>query len=195
MKKYGNENTVSFKGVPVGEPFYENGDFKMYGFSVSDTEYPDIHHSKYGSVSVVGELPRLSIGTMYNVTAIEKFNSQYGYSYSVTNIQAEKPTDIFETQRFLEEILTYNQVSEITREYPNFIDMIMNGKEKEIDVSKLKGIGETALQKIITKINENFKYSELLTEFDGLFSLATIKRLYETYTSTEMVNFVSLFFS
>ena len=187
MKKYGNENTVSFKGVPVSEPFYENGDFKMYGFNVNDTEYPNVHHSKYGSVSVVGELPRLSIGTMYNVTSIEKYNSQYGYSYSVTNIQAEKPTDIFETQRFLEEILTYNQVSEITREYPNFIDMIMNGKEKEIDVSKLKGIGETALQKIITKINENFKYSELLTEFDGLFSLATIKKLYETYTSTEMV--------
>ena len=187
MKKYGNENTVSFKGVPVSEPFYENGDFKMYGFNVSDTEYPDIHHSKYGSVSVVGELPRLSIGTMYNVTAIEKFNSQYGYSYSVTNIQAEKPTDIFETQRFLEEILTYNQVSEITREYPNFIDMIMNGKEKEIDVSKLKGIGESSLQKIIDKVNANFKYSELLTEFDGLFSLATIKKLYETYTSTEMV--------
>ena len=187
MKKYGNENTVLFSGVPVGEPFYENGDFKMYGFNVNDTEYPDIHHSKYGSVSVVGELPRLSIGTMYNVTAIEKFNSQYGYSYSVTNIQAEKPTDIFETQRFLEEILTYNQVSEITREYPNFIDMIMNGKEKEIDVSKLKGIGESSLQKIIDKVNANFKYSELLTEFDGLFSLATIKKLYETYTSTEMV--------
>lgn len=181
-----NEQIVKFSGKPTSEPFYESGDFKMYSFDLG-RDYPEIHRTKYGSVTLKGNIMRLSVGTTYNVEAKELYNSQYGYSYECIRIQAEKPTDIFETQRFLEEILTYNQVSEITREYPNFIDMIMNGHEKDIDVSKLKGIGESSLKKIIVKVNENFKYSALITEFDGLFSLATIKRLYETYTSTEMV--------
>ena len=78
---------------------YDTENFRIYAFDVDKNKYPNIKHSKYKNVSIMGELPILSLNAEYTITAIPK-ESQYGTSYKVINIKREKPTTTNEVYIF-----------------------------------------------------------------------------------------------
>ena len=79
------------------------------------------------------------------------------------------------------------QVEQIMQHYPNIIDIVSEGKIDTIDLSKLHGIGEYIIKVIERKILENFKFAEIITEFEGMLSFDILKKLYEKYTSVEEI--------
>ena len=179
------EQMINFKGV-MERKVYDSDDFKVYGMRVNKNLYPDIKVNKYGNVSICGELIDLDGGVEYTIAAIPK-ETKYGTSYEVVNISRDElttPEDIFE---FLCGILTINQATEIFTKYPDIIQLVKNGRVKEIDVNNLKGIGEKSLDKIVNKIIENFCLADLIIEFKGYLSFTMLKRIYEKYTSVEML--------
>lgn len=176
------ENEVlEFKGV-FNRTTYENNDFRIMSIIVKG--YDDIKRNKYGDVTITGEMHKLDSDTTYNFKAIEE-KTKYGYSYKIVNISREKPVGLESTYEFLREILTFNQATELFKSYPNIIELVMNNEE--IDLSQTKGIKEKTFEKIKNKIIENFSLVELVSEFKGYVSLSIIKKLYQTYTSVEMV--------
>lgn len=106
-------------------------------------------------------------------------------SYHVINIKRDIPTTSEEVYSFLSSILTVNQAKTICENYPNILDIIKENKLDEIDLNKLKGIKEYTFERIKEKIVDNFYLTELITEFQGYFSLSIVRRLYKAYNSTD----------
>ena len=165
---------------------YDTENFRIYAFDVDKNKYPNIKHSKYKDVSVMGELPILSLNTEYTITAIPK-ESQYGTSYKVINIKREKPTTTNEVYIFLSEFLTENQTSVLMKHYPDIIDRVRENRLDDIDLNKLKGIKEYTFNVIKNKIVENFCLLDLVVEFNGYLSLSIIRKIYNKYSSIEIL--------
>ena len=179
------DKIYKFKGVVV-RCTYNTPDYKIYAVVVNKNDYPDIKQNKYQNVSILGELSDLVIGVEYEITAEEQIN-KYGTSYKVINLKRDLPTTVEETRIFLSEILTENQANTIMGNYPDIIAMIKENRLNEIDVSKLKGIGEKSLEKISSKIIENFYLMDLVTEFKNILSLSVLKKIYDKYSSVDVL--------
>ena len=180
-----DKKQVKFK-CSVVRKTYDGGDFKIYAVDVDQNKYPDIKFTKYGNVTLTGELHELGVGSNYEVSAIEQL-SKYGYGYKVTNIKRDRPTSVEETYVFLREILTENQANVLCNAYPDIVDRVINNRLNDIDLSKTPGIKEYTFEVIKNKIVENFCLAEIVTEFQGMLTLSMVKKLHEKYSSVQMI--------
>ena len=174
-----------FKGRVV-KPIYKSDSFSVYALDVDKENYTDIKHNKYKNVGICGELQDLIADVEYEIEAIEQ-DTKYGISYKVIKIKRDEPTTKEETYAFLREILTANQAETIINNYPDIITIVKENRIDEVDVSKLKGIGNKSLEKIKSKIIENFYLMDLVTEFGGILSLSMLRKIYERYSSVELL--------
>ena len=179
------DNVFKFKGKVV-KPIYKSDSFSVYALDVDKTTYPGIKQNKYKNTSICGELQDLITDVEYEIEATEQ-DTKYGVSYKVIKIKRDEPTTKEETYAFLREILTANQAETIINNYPNIIAIVKENRTNEIDVSKLKGIGNKSLEKIKNKIIENFYLMDLVTEFGGILSLSMLRKIYERYSSVELL--------
>jgi exodeoxyribonuclease V alpha subunit len=180
-----DSNQVEFKGTVV-KCVYSSPSFKTYALDVDDVSYPTIKHNKFDNVSLIGDLSDLVIGIEYDIVATEE-QTKYGVSYRGVNVRRDLPTKTSDVKAFLQEILTANQAEVLYENYPDIIDIVMEGKDDIVDVNKLYGIGEKTFEKIKEKIIENFKLVDLVSEFKGAISLSMIKRIYEKYNDIDVL--------
>lgn len=180
-----DKKEVKFK-CSVVRKTYDGGDFKIYAVDVDKNKYPDIKFTKYGNVTLTGEMHELGVGSNYEVSAIEQL-SKYGYGYKVTNIKRDRPTNAEETYVFLREILTENQADVLCKVYPDIVDRVINNRLDDIDLNKTPGIKEYTFDVIKNKIVENFCLAEIVTEFQGMLTLSMVKKLHEKYSSVQMI--------
>lgn len=176
---------VTFRGRIVRQT-YDGGDYKIYAVDVEKENYPDIKFTKYGNATIRGEIHDLGVGIEYEIKAIEE-NTKYGYGYKVLNIRRNKPTSSSDMYIFLSEILTIQQAQTLYEVYPDIVERVMENKLDDVDLNKLKGIKEYTFNIIKDKIVENFCLAELVVEFQGLFTLTMLKKLYEKYASIQMI--------
>lgn len=179
------KQNFKFKGK-IAKPIYKSDSFSVYALNVSKVDYPEIKQNKYSNVSICGELQDLVSDVEYEIEATEQ-DTKYGVSYKVIRIKRDEPTTREETYAFLREILTENQAETIINNYPNIISIVKEDRVNEIDVSKLKGIGNKSLEKIKNKIVENFYLVELVSEFGGILSLSVLRKIYDRYSSVEVL--------
>ena len=177
------EKEYKFSGKVV-RCTYNTPDFKIFALDVDKQKYPDIKHTKYGNVSILGELHELTIGVDYDIVAIEQV-SKYGISYKVLNIKRDVPTTQEDMQLFLQEILTPNQAKVLYENYPDIVQRVKENRLDDIDLNKLKGIKEYTFNVIKNKIIENFCLADLVIEFQGYLNLSIIKKIYNKYPSIE----------
>ena len=89
-------------------------------------------------------------------------------------------------ETFLKEVLTARQCENILKVYPSFIQMVINNDD--IDVKKIKGVGEKSMKKIKKKIIDNFvlvDFAEKYAPYGLTFNM--ISKLYQKYTSLEVL--------
>ncbi|MBO5828759.1 MAG: AAA family ATPase [Paludibacteraceae bacterium] len=177
------QKLFKFKGVII-KCTYNTPDYKIYAIDVSKKDYPDIKQNKYNNVSILGELSDLTLGVEYEITAEEQTN-KYGTSYKVVNIKRDMPTTTEGTFLFLSEILTENQAKVLVENYPNIIQKVKDNDLDDIDLSKLKGIGEKTFAVIKEKIITNFALMDLVIEFKNVLSMSIIKKIYDEYSSID----------
>ena len=136
--------------------------FGIYSF-ITEDEIPFTKANREGRFEgcLCGNFQKLELGIDYNVKAKLKYNSKYKkYDYIVESISDEQPKTLEEQQKYLELLVTPLQAKNILSVYPNFIEMVMNGEEINIDL--LKGIGEITLEKIKDKIISNYVIQDIL---------------------------------
>lgn len=165
---------------------WNSDNFKVFALDVDNKKYPELKKTKYGNVTISGELPDLSEGAEYSVVGIEQLTKN-GYGYKVINIKRNEPTSLNEMLIFLSEILTINQAQTLWENYPDIVQRVKEDRLDDIDFSKLKGITENNFERIKQKIVENFCLADLIIEFQGYFTLSIIKRIYDKYTSIEVL--------
>lgn len=176
---------VTFKGKVIRN-VYSSESFKTYAVDFDQRKYPNVKKNKYGNASIIGELPDLTLGVEYEIIAEEQ-HSKYGISYRVINIRRDAPKNREDVLVFLEEILTDNQARVLYDSYPDIIDRIKANKLEDIDLEKLHGIGEKTFNRIKNKIVETFELADLVVEFKGILSLSVIKKIYDKYSSIEVL--------
>ena len=179
------EKEFKFSGEVV-RCTYNTEDFKIYAVNVSKEKYPEIKHNKFQNVSILGELPVLTIGVTYEIVGIEQ-ESKYGYNYKVINIKRDVPTNYNDMYLFLQEILTPNQAKVLWENYPDIVQRVKENRLDDIDLSKLYGIKEYTFNCIKQKIIENFCLADLVIEFQGYLNLTMIKKIYNKYSSIELL--------
>lgn len=117
---------------------------------------------KESIVTVVGNMQELAIGAKYKFIAEPEFNNKYkSWQYNPSVVTPLAPKSREETVLFLQSVLTENQAKAITSEYPDIVNDVMNGKDN-VDLAKLKGIGEKTWIKIKDKIINNFILVDLI---------------------------------
>ena len=179
------DKLFKFKGR-VARTIYKSDSFSVYALDVDKTKYPDVKRNKYGNVGICGELQDLIADVEYEIEATEQ-DTKYGVSYKVIKIKRDEPTTKEETYSFLREILTENQAKTLVDNYPDIITIVKENRISEVDVSKLKGIGNKSLEKIKNKIVENFYLMDLVSEFGNILSLSMLRKIYERYSSVELL--------
>lgn len=177
------EKQYKFSGKVV-RCTYDTPDFRIYALDIDKSKYPDIKRTKYGNVSILGEIPELTEGVEYEVVAVEQ-ESKYGVSYKVLNIKRDMPTTAEDMYLFLTEILTPNQADVLYANYPDIVQRVKENRLDDIDLNRLKGIKEYTFNVIKNKIIENFCLADLVIEFQGYLSLPIIKKIYNKYSSIE----------
>lgn len=181
-----NKKQVEFVGRVVRQ-IYSSEDYKMYSVEVDKEKYPDIKFTIYGTATIGGNLHSLTSNAEYYIVATEK-NGSRGYMYNVTNIRKTDLKSEGDVYTFLQEILTFNQASELYREYPDIIDLVVTGKaDTVVDLNKLHGIGPHIFGCIKEKIIENYALFDLINEFKGVLTISMLKKLYEKYPSIQTI--------
>lgn len=178
---------VEFRGR-VEKDIYVTPDFSIYAIEVTDGR-DKVKLNQYGNVTILGNLPILDFNTEYIIKGTEDWNAQYkNFQYKVKKIYPMIPKGVDETEYFLRKVLTPLQAQEVIKHYPNIIDLVMNGKEKEINTDKLYNIGKKRIKSVYKKIKEHYVYMELYNEFSD-FDLSTnvIEQMYEKHGSAEKV--------
>lgn len=185
MKNQKEEKRHQFTGKVIN-CIYNSEDFKIYAFDVDEEKFPEIKQNSYRNTSVLGQLPNLTIGNEYEIIATE-YESKYGIGYKVINIKRSNINNYNDMRIFLSEILTDNQVKVLWEHYPDIVQRVRENRLDDIDLSKLKGIKEYTFNLIKQKIIDNFCLADLVVEFKGHLSMSIIKKLYDKYSSIEVL--------
>lgn len=175
-----NDNKeIKFKAIIEREiAIYNNK--KIYAVSPLDKK-DELKYTKYGNVSISGDIQELSIGVEYIIKGIEN-----KYGYEIVNISREKPTTKSEIKKFLKEVITYKQTDTLLKVYPNIVDKIIKNDLDDIDLNKTKGIKEKTFNIIKTKVIENFCLLDFIKEFkDYNISISLARKLYKQFSSIE----------
>lgn len=176
-------NIVNFIGQPVRLVSDYDG-WKLYGFEVNRSKYKNLKFNSYGNLSVVGDIPKLSLYTDYYVEAEESKHPKYNWQYKIKKIYRDQPSSLEDTRKFLNEVLTQEQSEELLKNYPDIIDRVINNKE--VDLSKLYNIKEKRFAVIKRKIIENFGLIKLVNKFGKYgISFEIIKKIYSDFESLD----------
>lgn len=144
------------------------------------------------SFSLKGELDFISEGGKYTLDiSLQNVDKKYGATYILNEIPHFEAVEINEETELdlLCEITTVGQANKITKLYPNFIQMIMEGREEEIDISLLKGIKDTRMNFIIREVKNRFKFFMIKQKFaEYKLTNAECKMLNLKYKSAENID-------
>lgn len=164
---------IKFKCVPVMERYYsEDSSYGVFVFHTEDNipKYNEVPRNQFDpedntnkKMSILaGNMQQLYLGSEYEVTAKLDYNAKYNsYQYKPSVITSVKPKSVEQQQKFLQAIITEKQAESLLSVYPTIIEDIVNGKD-DVDVTKLKGIGQKTYDNIKEKVMDNYVISDIL---------------------------------
>lgn len=172
----------------AGNLVFGKGDFRIYGFHPNNDCLDKVIISKYGNITIKGELPELLQGKEYEIE-VEYENGGKYESYNVIRILSNLSNmNVEETVSFLEGLVGEVTAKDILEAYPNFIKLMIDEKYDEIDLSKIKGVKEKRFNLIKEKINENVKFLDIMSYYKEYnLTMRQTRLLYERYSSFELL--------
>lgn len=168
-----------FKAVPTAERYYnEDSNWGVYVFTTSeDIPKTEKNFNDVNVGTLAGKVQKLTLGLEYEVTASLEFNKKYNsFNYVPQTVSAVQPKSQEQQIAFLKTQVTETQAENILSVYPNVVEDTMNGKD--IDYTKIKGVGEITWNKIREKIIGNYVISDILALLQPLgITITTISKL------------------
>lgn len=156
-------------------------------------EIPEnIELNKYGNFTISGNnITNLALNEEITITIKPDTNSHYEASYNLVGVAGMNVNDnkitIQPSQEYtiLSRFMTKGQAKNVNMAYPNFIQLIMDGKSEEIDYKKIRNVGAIYLEKYIEKLSEERDKLMLLpvaSEY-GIESLEDIEKIISLYSN------------
>jgi len=180
-----------FKITPIVELYYNEDNFYgVYKFRTLDSYLPEIKQTEaYDFDSnktemkfegmLAGRTQRLNMGTEYEVKAKLEFSKKYkNYNYVPISVTQPMPKSLDDQKKFLQSVCTPLQAETLLEQYPDVVQMIVDGREGEIDLGKTKGIKEITFENIKSKVLDNYAISDILSLLVPLgISFSKIRKL------------------
>lgn len=153
--------------------------------------------SKYYNFTVNGtNLSGLAIGQEIELDIISNMNPSHPESYRVVGLGGIKPdgekidVDSKQEINILSGFMTVSQAKNVNEVYPNFVSMVLNGQEGEIDYKKIHGVGKKYLTSYIKKVKSAYHYIRfipIVTKY-GIEDINIAQRLSILYSSPNELN-------
>ena len=155
----------------VSKIIHDKGGYRIIGCIPTEEYKSKIKvNADYGSFTIVGEnLSALNEWKNYTMNIEEGRTDSRGTQYKVISIpslenEMENITDEMEYE-IMGNITSTAQTKYILEAYPQFIRMILDGREAEIDVKKIYNVGEIRLAFYIREIDKKFKFFQIMSTF------------------------------
>lgn len=188
--------SLKVKLIPIREIFFNpsNG-FRVLGCEpVSGDE---VVLNKYGNFTLSGSnLSTFNIGEEYKLEIREDKRSKYAGSYilvgfSDININENGITIKPEQElTILRHICEGEQPNYIHDAYPNFVQLVLDGKEEEIDYKQIYNVGPVRFEEYVNKIKGYFNTIQFLpiTSNWGIDKDTDIDKLIKTFATPAGLN-------
>lgn len=167
-KKETNGERLKFKALITDCRWYsEETHWGIFSFITSDDVSHELLQEDFFSPKkkcgeIVGNVQKLEVGSEYTLEVEVEYNKKYRKDqFKPIRISMDLPTSKDQQERFLNSILTKNQTDSLLSIYPNIVQDVIS--KKDIDVSLLKGIGESSIELIKQKIVDNYILIDLLS--------------------------------
>lgn len=157
----------------------------------------DFHLNEYGNFTINGNnLSNLAIGQEINLQLRPAIKSKYPASYNVVgfpNVQFANGEIIITPQQelgILNKIMTKRQAESVNKAYPNFIYMILNDQEGQIDYKNIYGVGPVYLETYIKKVKQAYRYIMFIPIANkfGIDDINIVQKLANVYLSPNELN-------
>ena len=157
--------SFTLKLEPIRE-VYSNEDYRTiacmpHGF------YKELELNKYHNFTLSGtNLDMLEIGVEYDLE-IERAKSKYEASYSLIGWNQTGEDNCIKITpeqeiAILRRIAEGSQPENIHFACPNFVQMVLDGKESEIDINNIKNVGKQRFALYVDKIRGSFDFIKFL---------------------------------
>jgi exodeoxyribonuclease V alpha subunit len=185
---------MNVKCIPVREMFHDEvQECRILACELLESDVK-IELNKHGNFSLSGKnLEELQLDQEANIVISPDSKSKYPGSYIMLGYQGigfnEGKIEIdpaFEVE-ILGRLMGMNQARYVNEAYPNFVHMVLNGQEDEIDYHNIFNVGKKRLPDYIDKVKRDC-HSILFYPTcyqKGIESQGTISRLAEAYKTPE----------
>ena len=149
--------------IPIKQVFYndENG-YRVLSCIPEDWN-AQVELNKYGNFTLSGcNLMNLILNQPVTLDISPDVDSKYPASYIVegysgVSFVGEVKVDPKHEILLLQQIMSKDQAKNVNDAYPNFVELVLNNKEEEIDVKNIYNVGDFRFNDYCNKIKENFK--------------------------------------
>lgn len=149
--------------------------------------------NKYNNFTISGNnLNGLQIGDEYELDLEPDKSSKYPASYRLRGYSGLVGGETIEVDprqemSFLCQAMERRQASNVHKAYKNFVSLVLNGRESEIDVKKIYNVGDVRLKLYIKKIKQNLRailFCPVCNEW-GLIDFSKVEKLATLYDKPE----------
>lgn len=132
-------------------------------------DYPNLMLNQYSNFTLAGtNLGMVDVGDEYELEIRENQRAKYPASYVLVgfadiNVNAEGIKITPEQElKILRHICDGNQPQYVHEAYPNFVQMVLDGREEEIDHKKIYNVGSVRFEEYVNKIKGYFTTIQFL---------------------------------
>ena len=179
--------SIRIKAKIIKEIFSRE-DFRIFA-CVPLQIYKDLKVTKYNNFTIQGQLSFLNVDKEYEFI-LEEMKSKYPCTYSVVEVPSIQLEDLTDESEFeiLKEITTESQAKYIHDAYPNFIRLILDGKEDEINLNNIHNVGEYRFNAYKREINTKYKYYQIVQRLkDYKIDIIEAKTLFNTFNEQDEI--------
>lgn len=183
-----NENLYTSVVLRPQKALYnqEGNDFKIYSCKVVQSDR-DMPKSKYGTISLKGEMSTLELHEDILVDIVHDKDKQYPTSYTFVTVKYAIPDDPLKQQIFLKPLVSPVQFESIYQAYSSqdrVIDKMFDGTFLDRNV---RGIKEHTLELIKENIEKKIEMNDLITFLNPYgVSIKMIERIHDQYGDSKL---------
>lgn len=171
----------------ITKKIFQKDNFYIFG-CMPNKHYEKLKLSDYGNFTITGNLPFLTEGSEYVLELKEDKTTNYGTQYKVLSVPSMDNVSFTDDNeyKFLCEVTTPQLAKHVHEAYPNFIRLILDGKEDEIDVKNIYNVKKSRFAVLKREINAKHKYFKMvsaLREYD--ITMEDCEKLAKEYKTIE----------
>lgn len=188
--------SLKVKLIPIREIYFnQSNGFRVLGCEPASGD--EVVLNKYGNFTLSGSnLSTFNIGEEYKLEIREDKRSKYAGSYilvgfSDINVNENGITIKPEQElTILRHICEGEQPNYIHDAYPNFVQLVLDGKEEEIDYKQIYNVGPVRFEEYVNKIKGYFNTIQFLpiTSNWDIDKDTDIDKLIKTFATPEELN-------